>query len=141
MLQFETMASAITRDPATGYDQKVRRLAALALSVLPYPALSADCCEALDKRVICDMYEGNTPFTPRYVLPDYARAMRQGSPHLELDPPRDLDEALSFLTIMYGHVPSVTTYPVYLGDLDSLLEPYVGDLTDAELDRRLRRFW
>jgi hypothetical protein len=79
---------------------------------------------------------------PRYVLPDYAKALRQGSRHLELDPPVDLDDALSFLTILYGHVPSVTTYPVYLGDLDALLEPFVpADLPDAELDRKLRRFW
>lgn len=36
----------------------------------------------------------------------------------------------------------MTTYPVYLGDLDALLEPFVpADLPDAELDRKLRRFW
>lgn len=127
---------------ATGYHQKVRLLAGLATSALPYPELSQACRQALDTRVICDMYEGNRPFTPRYVLPDYAKALRQGVAHLELDPPTDLDDALSFLTILYGHVPSVTTYPVYLGDLDSLLEPYVpADLSDADLDRKLRRFW
>lgn len=57
-------------------------------------------------------------------------------------PPQDLDDALSFLTILYGHVPSVTTYPVYLGDLDALLEPFVpADMSNDELDRKLRRFW
>jgi YjjI family glycine radical enzyme len=49
---------------------------------------------------------------------------------------------LSFLTMLYAHVPSVTTYPVYLGDLDSLLERYVPDtMSDDELDTQLRRFW
>jgi len=135
-------AGAIVTDHASGYGHKVRRLAAVAASALPYPALSEECRDALAERVICDMYEGNRPITPRYVLPDYARALREGVRHLELEPPADLDDALSFLTILYGHVPSVTTYPVYLGDLDSLLEPYLpSDLSDAELDRKLRRFW
>jgi YjjI family glycine radical enzyme len=62
--------------------------------------------------------------------------------HLELEPPTTLDDALAFLLILYTQVPSVTTYPVYLGDLDVLLEPFVpADLPDAELDAKLRRFW
>ncbi|MCE1177652.1 MAG: YjjI family glycine radical enzyme [Micrococcales bacterium] len=142
MTQLQHDAQQIIAGPGLGYDQRLRRLAALALSAMPYPALSPACAEALEKRVVCDMYEGNTPFTPRYVLPDYAKALRQGSRHLELAPPEDLDDALSFLTILYGHVPSVTTYPVYLGDLDALLTPYIADdISDDELDRKLRRFW
>lgn len=135
-------ADAAATSGATGYGQKLRQLSALAISALPYPALSGACRQALEERVICDMYEGNRPITPRYMLPDYARALRQGVQYLELDPPVDLDDALSFLTVLYGHVPSVTTYPVYLGDLDTLLEPFVGEnLSDDELDRKLRRFW
>ena len=43
---------------------------------------------------------------------------------------------------MYAHVPSVATYPVYLGDLDKVLAPFVTDaIADDELDRKLRRFW
>lgn len=140
--ELQTRARELVQDPALGYDQRVRRLAALATEALPYPALSDECREALDKRVICDLFEGHAPFTPRYVLPDYELALRQGLRHLELDPPDDLDDALAFLQIMYAHVPSVTTYPVYLGDLDRLLEPFVSDdLDDEQLDRKLRRFW
>ena len=140
--EFETRARELVQDGTLGYDQKVRRLAALATDVLPYPALSDDCREALDKRVICDLYEGNAPYTARYILPDYELAIRQGLAHLELEPPSDLDDALAFLQIMYAHVPSVTTYPVYLGDLDKVLAPFVtDDIDDAELDRKLRRFW
>ncbi|MEA4944221.1 MAG: YjjI family glycine radical enzyme [Propionicimonas sp.] len=140
--QFQQDVENVVTNPAIGYGQRVRHLATLADNQLPYPALSDACRQALDERVICDMYEGNRPFTPRYVLPDYAKALREGVRYLELEPPTDLDDALSFLTILYGHVPSVTTYPVYLGDLDSLLEPYVpAALGDDELDRKLRRFW
>jgi hypothetical protein len=36
----------------------------------------------------------------------------------------------------------VTTYPVYLGDLDKVLAPFVtDDVTDDALDTKLRRFW
>lgn len=140
--EFVSTAAAITSSGALGYDQKLRRLAAHAVSALPYPVLSPACASALEQRVICDMYEGNRPFTPRYVLPDYAKALRQGVSYLELDPPTTLDDALAFLLCLYTQVPSVTTYPVYLGDLDALLEPYVpADLPDAEFDATLRRFW
>ena len=141
MAEIQARATALVRDSALGYDQTLRRLATLATEAIPYPAISPACREALDKRVICDMYEGNAPYTPRYVLPDYERAVAQGSAHLELEPPRDLDDALSFLQIMFAHVPSVTTYPVYLGDLDKVLAPFVADVGDEQLDRSLRRFW
>jgi YjjI family glycine radical enzyme len=140
--ELQARASELVRDAGLGYDQKLRQLAALATDALPYPELSADCREALDKRVICDLFEGHAPYTARYILPDYEKALRQGLAYLEMAPPDDLDDALAFLQVMYAHVPSVTTYPVYLGDLDKVLEPFVTDeLSDDELDRKLRRFW
>ncbi|MFN8189222.1 MAG: YjjI family glycine radical enzyme [Nocardioidaceae bacterium] len=142
MTEFRAQVEAVLTSPTLTYDQRLRQLAALAVNAMPYPELSEACREALDKRVICDMYEGNRPYAPRYVLPDYAVALRNGSAFLELEPPTTLAEALSFLTILYGHVPSVTTYPVYLGDLDKLLAPFVTDeISDDELDTELRRFW
>jgi len=142
MAEFQARASELVGDRSLGYDQKLRRLAGLATEALPYPEVSEECREALDKRVICDLFEGNAPYTARYILPDYERAVRQGLRFLELDPPTDLDDALAFLQIMYTHVPSVTTYPVYLGDLDKVLGEFVtDDVSDDELDRKLRRFW
>ncbi len=142
MNEFETRAAALVQDGTLGYDQKVRRLAALATEALPYPIISEECEAALAKRVICDMYEGHVPYTARYILPDYEKAMRQGLAYLETPPPQDLDDALAFLLIMYVNVPSVTTYPVYLGDLDKVLAPFVTDeISDEDLDKKLRRFW
>ena len=133
-------------DGGLGYDQKIRRLAGLATEMLPYPIVSEACAVALHDRVICDLYEGNAPYTARYtaryILPDDEKAVRNGLQHLELPPPTDLDDALFFLQIMYAHVPSVTTYPVYLGDLDKVLAPFVTDeVGDQQLDTKLRRFW
>ena len=142
MHEFQERARSLVQDGTLSYDQKLRRLAALATEALPYPALSADCQEALDKRVICDMFEGHAPYTARYILPDYEKAVRQGLAYLELPPPTNLADALAFLQVMYANVPSVTTYPVYLGDLDKVLAPFVtDDLTDDDLDAALRRFW
>jgi YjjI family glycine radical enzyme len=42
---------------------------------------------------------------------------------------------------MYANVPSITGYPVYLGNLDELLTGFVDEVPDAELYRALRNFW
>jgi YjjI family glycine radical enzyme len=128
-------------DPVLTYRQRMHRLAVLAENSLEPPPVSAACAEALDKRVICDLYEGNAPYRPRYNLPDFAKLLRDGSAFLELGPARALDEALTHLLIAYTQVPSITTYPVWLGDLDALLEPYVDGVDDDELHQRLRLFW
>ena len=132
---------ATVEDPSLSYRQRVQQLAAAAENALEPPPLGPEAGEALDKRVICDMYEGNAPYRPRYLLPDYVKAMAQGSEYLELPPPNDLDEALTFLLAMYANVPSITGYPIYLGNLDELLVPFECGVTDDELMRKLRNFW
>lgn len=132
---------AALEDPSLTYRQRIQRLATLAENALEPPPVSVACREALDKRVICDMYEGNAPYRPRYLLPDYERALRNGSEFLELAPPSDLDEAVTFLLAMFTQVPSITGYPVWLGDMDTLLEPFCAGRSDAELMRSLRLFW
>src|SRR5512141_244823 len=134
-------ARAIIDDPALTYRQRMHRLAVLAENSLEPPPVSDACAAALDKRIVCDMYEGNAPHRPRYVLPDYAALLRDGSAFLELGPAGDLDEALTHLLIAYTQVPSITGYPVWLGDLDALLEPFTADVDDDGLYRRLRLFW
>ena len=82
---------AAVDDPSLTYRQRVQLLATLAENALDPPPLSAEATRALDKRVICDMYEGNAPYRPRYVLPDYPKALRHGSTFLELAAPSDID--------------------------------------------------
>jgi len=134
-------ARRLVNDPALAYHQRVYRLAGLAEEALEYPAVSDACRQALEKRIICDLFEGPAPYRPRYVLPDYERAVAQGSEYLELAPPSDLDDALMFLLVLYSQVPSITGYPVYVGDLDRVLAPFVDDVSDEELEGKLRRFW
>ena len=141
MAELRNRVRKTVADPALTYRQRLHRLAGLAEEAVEPPPVSDAGREAREKGVICDLAEGHAPYRPRYVLPDYAVALRHGSSFLELDPPRDLDEALAFLLIAYTAVPSITTYPVYLGDLDKLLAPYVDGVSDEELYRRLRLFW
>ena len=132
---------AVVTDDQLTFHQRKHFLAALAENALPYPVISSDAEEALNKGIVSDLYEGHAPYRPRYILPDYALALSRGSEHLELDPPTTLDEALTFLLILYTQVPSITGFPVFLGDIDSLLLPYVGDVTDEDLRSKLRLFW
>lgn len=121
--------------------QKTHLLALEAEASLPYMALSSQAQMALDENVLCDMFEGNAPFKPRYVLPDYALFLKNGSEYLELEPATTFDEALNLLTIIYHHVPSVTSIPVYLGHLDEILLPYVGELTEQQVYQKIKLFW
>ncbi len=141
MAELEAQVRRCIADPALTYRQRVQQLAMIAENAVDAPQVSEACVQAQAKGVVHDMGEGNAPYRPRYVLPDYAAALANGSEHLELAAPSDLDGALTFLLAMYANVPSITGYPVYLGDLDRLLEPFVADLGDDELDARLTRFW
>ena len=132
---------SIVTSQKLSYEQKVVALAHAAedtLSVLPMPERTRF---YFDKGVICNLNEGNAPYRPRYIMPDYEKAVKQGVKFLELDPPQDFDELLTFLQVLYRHVPSITTYPVFLGDLDKLIEPFIKDLSDEEVKRKLRNFF
>lgn len=132
---------AVVTDDQLTFHQRKHFLAALAESAMGYPAISSEAQEAMNKDIVSDLFEGNAPYRPRYILPDYELALSQGSKHLELDPPTTLDEALNFLLILYTQVPSITGFPVFLGDIDSLLLPYVEDVTDKDLRSKLHLFW
>ncbi|HDM8231939.1 TPA: YjjI family glycine radical enzyme [Vibrio campbellii] len=132
---------AIATDSNLSPKQKSNFLALEAEATIPYMTISDEVSQAMQQGVICDMFEGHAPFKPRYVLPDYAKFLSQGSEYLELAPAEDFDDAINMLTIIYHHVPSVTSIPVYLGQLDDVLMPYVGDLTDEQIYKKLKHFW
>ena len=100
----------VVEDPGLTYRQRVQRLAGMAEERVAPPPVSDACRAALEARIVCDMYEGHAPYRPRYLLPDYAKALREGSAYLELPPPADLRDALWFLAAMYAQVPSITGY-------------------------------
>jgi len=140
-IAFQQRVSKIVTDATLSPKQKNQFLALEAEASLPYMQVSTDVAQAMEEGVLCDMFEGHAPFKPRYVLPDYAKFLQQGSAYLELDAATDFDDALNLLTIIYHHVPSVTNIPVYLGQLDDVLLPYVGDLDEQQIYIKLKRFW
>ena len=89
-----------------------------------------------EEQCICDLFEGHAPLRPRYIIPDYEKFIKEGSAFLQLDPPKDLYEALNSLLIFYRHVPSVTNFPVYVGQLDELLDPFVKGM-DRDLAKKM----
>jgi YjjI family glycine radical enzyme len=137
----ERAAHAVVTAGNLTYRQQLQRLALVGEAALPYPKLGAAAEDALATGLVCDLHEGHAPYRPRYVLPDYARAVHQGSEFLELNPPVSLDDALWFLSTLYHQVPSITSYPVYLGDIDSLLLPFAEGVSDEALEVQLVRFW
>ena len=122
------------------HEQKVTNLANLADSLLEVLDLPEGLDELLnsegDAKCICDLFEGHAPMRPRYIAPDYEKLLKEGCEYLRLPAPTDLMEALNTLLIFYKHVPSITNYPVYLGQLDELLEPFV-DTVDEAMGRKL----
>jgi YjjI family glycine radical enzyme len=107
------------------HEQKVTNLERLSESLIEVIDLPADYLKLKAAGVICDLSESNCPPRPRYIVPDYDKLFRQGCRFLELAPPQDLEEALNVLSIFIRHVPSVTNFPVFIGFLDRLLEPFV----------------
>ncbi len=147
MAEVESRRQAILdtiKDPTATHEQKVTYLARHAenfLKVLDEPAEMDELmrCDG-DVRCICNLSEGEAPYRPRYITPDYPKFLREGSAFLQLEPPKDLFEALNSLMILYHNVPSITNYPVFIGDLDELIEPYIKDLDDATVMKALRLF-
>jgi YjjI family glycine radical enzyme len=124
-------ALTIITDTTLTYQQKVAGLARVGEASTNPLHISNETQAYRDAGVICDLNEGSAPYRPRYVVPDYRRYMEQGSAFLAVSPPRDIWEATAALLILYRHVPSITTFPVYLGDIDSLLEPFVRSEEEA----------
>ncbi|MDD6615546.1 MAG: YjjI family glycine radical enzyme [Lachnospiraceae bacterium] len=122
------------------YEQKVVSLAHAAEDTLDVLNIPEKTKHYMEIGAICNLNEGNGPYRPRYIMPDYEKAVKQGCVFLQLDPPKNLDELLNFLMILYRHVPSITSYPVFLGELDKLIEPFLEGVSDEEAEKKLRLF-
>lgn len=128
----------LIKDPVLTYEQKLIGLAREAENSLDVLTMSENLKKLMEEEVICDLFEGHAPYRPRYIVPDYEKFMKQGSAFLDLKPPTDIHEALNHLMILYRHVPSITSFPVYIGNLDELIEPFITD--EEEAFKAIKRF-
>ncbi len=117
--------------------QKISNLASLAESMVTPIELSEAEKEYVSEKIICTMYEGNAPYRPRYVIVDFDKFMSNGSDFLGLKPPQNIWEAVNYLLILYKNIPSITSMPVYLGNIDYLLEKFIKDEKEAEFAIRM----
>lgn len=122
---------SLIKDTTLTYEQKVLSLAREAENSINVMNISKEAQEYREEGIICDLFEGNAPYRPRYIVPDYEKFMKNGSEFLGLKPPKDIWEAVNSLLILYKHVPSITSFPVYIGNIDTLLEPFVENEEEA----------
>lgn len=121
----------IIKNETLTYNQQVLQLAGYAGNSIEVFNIDEETKKLLDAEIICTMFEGNTPYRPRYVIPNYEVLMEKGCEFLDLEAPTDIWEATNSLLILYKHVPSITSFPVYLGNIDTLLNPFVKDEEEA----------
>ncbi len=127
----------IIKDGTLTQQQKIIALARQAENQLELPGLTDKEQDYLNSDLVCDLAEGQAPYRPRYNLVDFAKFMEEGSEFLRLSSPETLAEATNNLIILYQNIPSVTGMPVYIGELDKLLEPYIDSSSDPKSTIRL----
>lgn len=93
----------------------------------------------IENDMICDLNEGYLPYRPRYIVPDYNVFVKKGCEFLDIEPPTDLETLLDGLLILYHHVPSVTSFPVFIGHLDRLMEPFMSADEGSDY-KKIKRF-
>ncbi len=128
----------IIKDESLTYEMKVLNLAKVSENSIEVLNKSSKTKMYQEAGVICDLAEGDAPYRPRYIVPDYEVFMKNGSKFLGLTPATDIWDAVNNLLILYKHVPSITSFPVYLGNIDTLLDPYIKD--EAEAHKAIKLF-
>jgi len=134
MVDLENIRKIVTSRELT-HEQKLMQLAKAAENSLDVLNIPPRTRHFFETGAINDLFEGGAPYRPRYILPDYEKFVKNGSAFLRVDPPKDLDELLNALMILYRHVPSITNFPVYLGSLDTLIDPFLDGLSDEAASR------
>lgn len=130
-MQNENILNIIKSKKLT-YEQKVFQLAKIAENSIDILSYSLKAKDFISKGIICELFEGNIPYRPRYILPDYQKFLEEGSEFLGLKKPNNLYEVINNLLILYKHVPSITSFPVYIGNIDLLLDPYIINRQEAK---------
>ena len=124
--EYQQDALHIIQDKTLTHEQTMMGLSSIGRDLVELPGeASTAFFELKSKGWLCDLNEGHVTYVPMYILPDYNVYIKEGSTFLRLDPPSNLYEATMGLLALYHHVPSVTHFPVFIGKLDELLEPFV----------------
>ncbi|MDI9519358.1 MAG: YjjI family glycine radical enzyme [Bacillota bacterium] len=139
MVDEKAVYSTLTSKVLT-HEQKLMELAKHAENSLDVLKISDKMQYYFDNGSINDLFEGSAPYRPRYIMPDYDKFIRNGSEFLQIAPPKDFDELIFALITLYRHVPAAGNFPVYLGNLDYMMEPFIEGLSDEEVIKKLKLF-
>lgn len=123
------------------YEQKHHALANIAERLVdPIELLNytEEEMKSIEDQSICDLNEGYAVYRPRYIVPDYSVFIEKGCEFLDLKVPTNLDELLDGLLILYHHVPSITSFPVFIGSLDQLMDPFITNEDEDYI--KIKRF-
>ncbi len=137
---FKDQVRSVVADPMLLEEQKRLAMTDAAYKTLSYPQASKAALKALGEGIICLLGEGPAPYHPRYVAPDYQKLLDEGSDFFDLKPATNLFEAVTSLLTIYNYSPTAGD-PPYIGNLDTLLEPYVQDLPTEVARPVLKSFW
>ena len=140
MVDEKTVYSTLTSKVLT-HEQKLMELAKHAENSLDVLKISDKMQYYFDNGSINDLFEGSAPYRPRYIMPDYDKFIKNGSEFLQITPPKDFDELIFALITLYRHVPAAGNFPVYLGNLDYMMEPFIEGLSDEEVIKKLKLFF
>ena len=80
-----TGVEQIVKDKTLTFEQKVVALARYAENSVEVLNISEDTQALREAGIICDLFEGNVPYRPRYILPNYEKFMKEGCKFLQLD--------------------------------------------------------
>lgn len=136
-MEYSKTALEIIKDQTLTYHQQLVELAKLGESTDNTIEMDSEYLDALHRNIICDLNEGAAPYRPRYNCPDYELLFEKGCKFLELNPPKDIWEATHTLLIFYHNNHTGSSYPCYLGNIDTLLEPFIKDEEEARKAIRL----
>lgn len=131
----------IVESSSLTYEQKLFSLANIGerlISPIEILGYTQEEMTYINNQMICDLNEGYTPYRPRYIVPDYSVYIKKGCKFLGLQPPKNIDECIDGLLILYKHVPSITSFPVFIGQIDYLLQPFITD--EASDYIKIKRF-
>lgn len=136
----ESEVLKIIQDNSLTYHQQVLALARLGENSEEILIRDEEWIKAKNEGKVCDLNEGLNPYRPRYILPDYNVLLNKGCKFLELDPPKTLLECCNSLLIFYKHIPSITSFPVYLGNFTEIFNKWDDEADNPQTEEILRLF-
>ncbi len=91
----------VLKDEKLTFEQQVVALAREGENSINPLKITSGTKEWLEKGIICDLFEGNAPNIPRYIVVDLEKFMNEACKFLEIEKANDIWEATHNLLIFF----------------------------------------